>query len=103
MKCPKRVREINSISIQDENYDFITHTIVASLEELYSEPCFSGYVKKEARPLKALQGDDSSLVEGQRYAFVFSILYTVHYTIISPDTRTVDWRDTALKAFHSEL
>lgn len=98
---------MESISPDDENYEFITLTLAASLDELYCEQMndeigFSGYLKKQARPVEALEGEEG-LSEEQVYEFVFNALYTVGYTVTNPDTLTVADRDTALQTFRIEL
>ena len=53
-----------SISPDDENYEFITMTLAASLDELYCEQMndsvgLSAYLKREERPLEKLPGEES--------------------------------------------
>lgn len=53
-----------SISPDDKNYEFITVTLAASLDELYCEQMndsvgLSAYLKKEEQPLEKLPGEES--------------------------------------------
>lgn len=96
-----------SISPDDDNYNFITLTLAASLDELYCEQMndeigFSGYVKKQTRPIEALAGEEE-LSEEQTYEFMFNALYTTHYTISNPAAITVADRDAVIQAFRTEL
>ncbi len=97
-----------TISSDDENYDFIMMTLDASLDELYCEQMndksgFYSSVKKQARPIEALEGEKKPLPEEQAYRFVFNAFYSVQYTIIDPIALTVADRDTTLQAFRTEL
>ena len=69
-----------SISPDDENYEFITMTLAASLDELYCEQMndsvgISAYLKREERPLDKLPGRKA--LQGQRLPInLFLMLYT---------------------------
>lgn len=99
---------MENILPDDENYDFITLTLAASLDELYCEQMndevgISGYVKKQAQPIEPLPGEENLSTEEQAYKFVFNALYTIHYTIVAPEDLTVTNRDTALQTLCVEL
>lgn len=69
-----------SISPDDENYEFITMTLAASLDELYCEQMndsvgLSAYLKREERPLEKLPGEESVAGAEITYQFVL-MLYT---------------------------
>lgn len=95
---------------KDENYDFITITLNASLNQLYGEflndeAGFCGLVKKEARPIKPLNEDEKIVLKNQEevYNFVFYANYTVYCDITAPDKLTLEDRDYALKTFSTEF
>lgn len=98
-----------NLSAEDENYDFITVTMNASLNELYAETMddekiYFGYVRKErlSEPL-----DETEKIifetEGPSYDFLFIAGYTLKYEIPSPDTLTIAERDNVLRSFGEEL
>lgn len=97
-----------TISSDDKNYDFIMGTLAASINELYCEQMndksgFSSSVKKQARPIETLEGEEKPLPEEQAYEFVFNAFYSVQYTITDPIALTVADRDAALQAFRTEF
>lgn len=101
---------IEDLDTKDENYDFITITLNASLNELYceflnDEVGFCGTVKKEARPIQPLNEEERLIMkaQGQIYDFVFCADYTVYYDITAPDKSTLEERDSALKTFSTEF
>ena len=68
-----------SISPDDKNYEFITVTLAASLDELYCEQMndsvgLSAYLKKEEQPLEKLPGEESVAGAEITYQFVFNAL-----------------------------
>lgn len=100
---------LTSVSTNDENYVFIRATLSASLNELYSkqlgeETTFSGYVKKVAHPIEALNEEEKELLNNESsYQFHFMAFYNLHYTIADANTLTVGDRDYALQTFNTEL
>lgn len=97
-----------AISTDDANYDFITLTLAASLDQLRSEQMddktgFSRKVIKKARPYEVLPGEEGLLPKELAYQFIFTASYSVQYTITDPVALTVADRDAALKAFCTEL
>lgn len=95
-----------SISPDDENYEFITVTLAASLDELYCEQMNdsvgrSAYLKREERPLENLPGEES--VAETTYQFVFYALYRLNYTFSDPTQITIAERDNALQKFKTEF
>lgn len=92
----------------DENYDFITLTLAASLNELYcaqmhDEIGLSGYLQKSARPIAPLEGEGTWAQEQIAYDFLFTALYTIHYEIAAPLLLTIADRDHALRALQTKL
>lgn len=92
----------------DENYDFITLTLAASLDELYCEQMndkvgISGYVKKLTQPVKPLQGEEDVVKDDQSYEFVFYAHYRIEHTIPNPSGLTISERDNALETLRTEL
>lgn len=92
----------------DENYDFITLTLAASLNELYcadmhDEIGLSGYLQKAARPIAPLEGEGTWGQKEIAYDFLFTALYTIHYEIADPLLLTVADRDHALQALQTKL
>ena len=97
-----------SISPDDENYEFITMTLAASLDELYCEQMndsvgLSAYLKREERPLEKLPGEESVAGAEITYQFVFNALYRLSYTFSDPTQITVAGRDNALQKFKTEF
>ena len=97
-----------SISPDDENYEFITMTLAASLDELYCEQMndsvgLSAYLKREERPLEKLPGEESVAGAEITYQFVFNALYRLNYTFSDPTQITVAERDSALQKFKTEF
>ena len=97
-----------SISPDDENYEFITVTLAASLDELYCEQMndsvgLSAYLKKEEQPLEKLPGEESVAGAEITYQFVFNALYRLNYTFSDPTQITVAERDSALQKFKTEF
>ena len=79
-----------NISQDDENYEFITLTLAASLEEVYCEQMndsvgTSVYLKREGSQ------------------FVFNALYRLSYTFSEPTQITVAERDRVLQRFKTEF
>lgn len=102
------VRMLASISPDDENYEFITMTLAASLDELYCEQMndsvgLSAYLKREERPLEKLPGEESVAGAEITYQFVFNALYRLSYTFSDPTQITVADRDNALQKFKTEF
>lgn len=97
-----------SISPDDENYEFITVTLAASLDELYCEQMNdsvgrSAYLKREERPLENLPGEESVAEAETTYQFVFYALYRLNYTFSDPTQITIAERDNALQKFKTEF
>lgn len=97
-----------SISPDDKNYEFITVTLAASLDELYCEQMndsvgLSAYLKKEEQPLEKLPGEESVAGAEITYQFVFNALYRLNYTFSDPTQITVAERDSALQKFKTEF
>ena len=97
-----------SISPDDENYEFITMTLAASLDELYCEQMndsvgLSAYLKREERPLEKLPGEESVAGAEITYQFVFNALYRLNYTFSDLTQITVAERDSALQKFKTEF
>lgn len=97
-----------NISPDDENYEFITMTLAASLDELYCEQMndsvgLSAYLKREERPLEKLPGEESVAGAEITYQFVFNALYRLNYTFSDPTQITVAERDSALQKFKTEF
>ena len=97
-----------SISPDDENYEFITVTLAASLDELYCEQMNdsvgrSAYLKREKRPLENLPGEESVAETETTYQFVFYALYRLNYTFSDPTQITIAERDNALQKFKTEF
>ena len=97
------------LSAEDENYDFITVTLRASLSELYAQKMdekafFSGYAKKE-RLSEPLNRTEEAIFEvnGPIYDFRFSADYYLEYEILTPDTLTIAERDNTFRTFGNEL
>lgn len=97
-----------SISPDDENYEFITVTLAASLDELYCEQMndsvgHSAYLKREERPLENLPSEESVAETETTYQFVFYALYRLNYTFSDPTKITIAERDNALQKFKTEF
>ena len=97
-----------SISPDDENYEFITVTLAASLDELYCEQMNdsvgrSAYLKREERPLENLPGEESVAETETTYQFVLYALYRLNYTFSDPTKITIAERDNALQKFKTEF
>lgn len=95
-----------NISPDDENYEFVTITLAASLEELYCEQMndkvgFSDYLERKERPQETLPGEETIAAAETTYQFVFHSLYHLHYTISDPTSLTVAERDNILKEFRT--
>ena len=95
-----------NISPDDENYEFIAITLMASLEELYCEQMndnvgFSDYLERKERPQEILPGEETIAAAETTYQFVFHALYHLHYTISDPTSLTVAERDNILKEFRT--
>lgn len=98
---------VASILPDDENYEFFTVTLAASLEELYCEQMndkvgFSDYLERKERPQETLAGEENIAGAETTYQFVFNALYHLHYTILSPDNLTVAERDSILQEFRTK-
>ncbi|HIU77420.1 MAG TPA: hypothetical protein IAC62_16140 [Candidatus Pelethocola excrementipullorum] len=99
---------METLSEDDDNYEFISVTLNASLDELYAEQVgdeisFSDYVERKEHPIVPLQIMKQESEYEMAYTFIFSALYSVHYRIVNPDIFTVVERDNALLAFHTEF
>ena len=97
-----------SISPDDENYEFITVTLAASLDELYCEQMndsvgHSAYLKREERPLENLPSEESVAETETTYQFVFYALYRLNYIFSDPTKITIAERDNALQKFKTEF
>lgn len=97
-----------SISPDDENYEFITVTLAASLDELYCEQMndsvgHSAYLKREERPLENLPSEESVAETETTYQFVFYAPYRLNYTFSDPTKITIAERDNALQKFKTEF
>ena len=97
------------LSSEDENHDFITVTLRASLGELYAEKMdekafFSGHADR-GRLSEPLNKTEEAIFEAQgpAYDFWFSAEYYLEYEILSPDSLTVAERDNAFCTFENEL
>ena len=106
--APNNGDVLASISPDDKNYEFITVTLAASLDELYCEQMndsvgLSAYLKKEEQPLEKLPGEESVAGAEITYQFVFNALYRLNYTFSDPTQITVAERDSALQKFKTEF
>lgn len=97
------------LSAEDENYDFITVTLRASLSELYAEKMaekafFSGHADN-GRLGEPLNKTEESIFGTQdpAYDFWFSAEYYLEYEILSPERLTVSERDNVFHTFENEL
>lgn len=97
------------LSVEDENYDFITLTLRASLSELYAKKMnekafFSGYAEI-VHLSKPLNRTEKAIFEaaGPTYDFWFNVEYYLEYEISSPAMLTVAQRDNVLRAFENEF
>lgn len=94
---------INTISSDDENYEFFTTTITFSSHELYcehmrEEVTFSMPISKQSRPCDYLDE------YGERvYDFSCFVEADVAYSVNAPELVTVAERDTALLTFKEEM
>lgn len=100
---------IDSITEDDENYEFIKYSFGASLNELYCNQMgeivsISDSVRKAADPLKPLNTkEEKEFSEDPAYGFMFTAFYSLQYNILQPENLTVGERDQALREFHSIL
>lgn len=96
------------ISEDDENYDFITVTMNASLNEIYREALkdqtgFECRIEKLGDPVEPMNEAERELLEAEPlYEFQFHATCYVHYQI-TDKTCTVSERDSVLKAFQDDL
>ena len=97
------------LSPEDENYDFITMTLDASLRELYAEQMneeafYTGHVVKSCLS-EPLNKEEEAIfeAEGPIYDFYFTADYYLEYEIISPDILKISERDNAFRVFGAEL
>ncbi len=91
------------ISPADEAYEFFTVTLNAALTELYcevfnEEPHFLIPLSRRERPCSYPDAYGETIYQFQLYANVY-----VNYRILSPETLTLEERDTALLTFRKEL
>ena len=100
---------MSGLSSEDENYDFITVTLHASLSELYAEQMdekafFSGHADK-GHLSEPLNRAEEAIFEanGPIYDFWFSAEYYLEYEILTPDTLTIAERDNAFHTFENEM
>lgn len=97
------------LSVEDENYDFITVTLRTSLSELYAEKMdekafFSGHADRGRLSEPPNKTEEAiSLAEGPVYDFWFSAEYYLEYEILSPNILTVAERDSAFRTFGNKL
>lgn len=101
---------LTALSPDDENYDFIMLTLSAAINELYYEnveksPIFymDSYVKKEARPVQPLPGEEWILEEEPIYNFGFYGQYYICYTVPDRSALTVAERDYVIKTIRAEM
>lgn len=93
----------NTISSDDENYEFFTTTITFSSHELYceymgEEVTFSMPISKQSRPCDYLDEDGETV-----YDFGCFVEADVAYSVIAPKLVTVAERDKALLTFKEEM
>ena len=93
----------NTISHDDENYDFFTTTIPFSSQELYCEHMreeltFFMPLSKQSRPCDYLDEDGETV-----YGFSCFVDANVTYSINAPELVTVAERDKALLTFKEEM
>lgn len=93
------------IDAEDENYEFLTVTLQASLSELYCEvfvedtPYFPIYLSRKERPYAYMGPTGGDMF----YEFMFYALVNVSYRVTSPETLTVEERDRVLRTCREEL
>ena len=93
----------NTISHDDENYNFFTTTIPFSSQELYCEHMreeltFFMPLSKQSRPCDYLDEDGETV-----YGFSCFVDANVTYSINAPELVTVAERDKALLTFKEEM
>ena len=93
----------NTISSDDENYEFFTTTITFSSHELYceymgEEVTFNMPISKQSRPCDYLDGDGETV-----YDFSCFVEANVAYSITAPKLVSVAERDKALLTFKEEM
>ena len=93
----------NTISSDDENYEFFTTTITFSSHELYceymgEEVTFSMPISKQSRPCDYLDEDGETV-----YDFSCFVEANVAYSITAPKLVSVAERDKALLTFKEEM
>ena len=93
----------NTISHDDENYDFFTTTITFSSQQLYCEHMgeelnFFMPLSKQSRPCDYLDEDEETV-----YDFSCFVDANVAYSINAPELVTVAERDKALLTFRDEM
>ncbi len=93
----------NTISSDDENYEFFTTTITFSSQELYceymgEEVTFNMPISKQSRPCDYLDEDGETV-----YDFSCFVEANVAYSITAPKLVSVAERDKALLTFKEEM
>ena len=93
----------NTISFDDENYEFFTTTITFSSHELYceymgEEVTFNMPISKQSRPCDYLDEDGETV-----YDFSCFVEANVAYSITAPKLVSVAERDKALLTFKEEM
>ena len=93
----------NTISHDDENYDFFTTTITFSSQQLYCEHMgeelnFFMPLSKQSRPCDYLDEDEETV-----YDFSCFVDANVAYSINAPELVTVAERDKTLLTFRNEM
>ena len=93
----------NTISSDDENYEFFTTTITFSSHELYceymgEEVTFNMPISKQSRPCDYLDEDGETV-----YDFSCFVEANVAYSITAPKLVSVAERDKALLTFKEEM
>lgn len=97
-----------SLSYEDDNYDFITITLCASIDELYSEQLnddvtFFIPLKRVGNPVEPLNDmEEKALASETLYDFFFSADCVATYKLIDSSI-TVEERDNVLKTLQTEL
>lgn len=99
---------VEKITEDDENYDFITITLNASLDEIFckelnDETGFECCVMKRGKPTEPLNEEEQKILEAEPiYDFQFYASCNIHYQI-TDKTITVEERDEVLKTFRDDL
>lgn len=98
----------STLPTSDENYDFITITLAASLNELYCEEMnestsYSSNVKLQLNPIVESENEKKQDLDDQQYEYILYAFYTINYEIIDSTKLTIGERDYALKTFCTEF